>query len=174
MRLLDQSQRLYQARQQFAEFAFVIRRQRTQHPVALGRHLELHSAAIGGVMQPLQQTRLFTSIAEFDDAVMAQAQSFRGVRHRGLNIFGGAGDLQQKLMLLGLQAGLLGAPLAEGQELAERVAELSQRLETITFENSYSYDEVYRDTIHFLQAVAGYCAPRSGRFLLARAPTRID
>jgi hypothetical protein len=126
-RQFNQPQRLNQPGQQLAQFALVIGREDAQHALALRRQREPHAAAIRGVMRALQQARFFASIAEFDNAVVAQAQPLGCVRDGGFHALGSSGNLQQKLMLLGLEAGLLGALLAKQQKLAKRVAEVGQR-----------------------------------------------
>jgi hypothetical protein len=62
---------------------------------------------------------------------MAQAKPVGDVGDGGFHAVGGPGNLEQKLMLLGLQAGLSGGLFAEVQEAAESVAEFRQGLKAV-------------------------------------------
>jgi hypothetical protein len=79
----------------------------------------------------MDEPGLFAALAEFNDAVMAQAEPLGYVGDCGLLAVGGSGDVEQELMLLGMEAGVGGAAFAEVEELAEGVAELGQGLESL-------------------------------------------
>jgi len=82
------------------------------------------TAAIGFVLLALDQPRLLAALAEFDDAVMAQPEPLGYVRYGCFDAVRGSGDVQQELVLLGMEACFGGAGLAEMEKLAQGVAEL--------------------------------------------------
>jgi hypothetical protein len=79
----------------------------------------------------MDEPGFFAALAEFDDAVMAEAQPLGYIRYRRLFGVGCSGDVEQELVLLGMEAGVGGAAFAEVEKLAEGVAELGQVLESL-------------------------------------------
>lgn len=84
-----------------------------QHPMAFRRELQYDPASIRCVVLSAKQAGLFTSLAEFDDAVVPQAESLGGVGDGGFDSVRSSRDLQQQLVLLGVQTSLFGALLAK-------------------------------------------------------------
>jgi hypothetical protein len=62
---------------------------------------------------------------------VAEAEAGGGVGDGGGDAVGGAGDLEQELMLLGGEVALGGGGFAELQEGAELVAELGEGLQAV-------------------------------------------
>jgi hypothetical protein len=111
------------------QLALVVGGESPQHPMALRRELQYDSAPIRCVVLSAKQAGLFTSLAELNHAVVPQAEPFGGVGDRGFGAVGRSGDLQQQLVLLGVQACLFGALLAKQQKLPERIAKRGERLQ---------------------------------------------
>jgi hypothetical protein len=93
--------------------------------MALRRDLQDDAAAIGGVVFAMDETGLFAALAELDDAVVAQSQPLRHVRYGRLHAIWRSGDVEQKLVLLGMEAGVGGTLFAELEKLAQGVTKLS-------------------------------------------------
>ncbi len=74
-------------------------------------------------MGPAHEARVFAPLAEFDNAVVAEAHHLGDVADGHRSAVRRTGDLQQKLMLLGLQPGGRGGLLAELQEAPNLITE---------------------------------------------------
>ena len=112
--------------------------------VAGGGEMEDDAAAVDGIAGAAEEAGFFAALTELDGGVMAEAEAFGDVGDGYEGGVGGAGDLQQKLMLLGLEASLGGALLAEVEEFAEFVAEVGEWLE-----GAHSIIVSYCDTYEF-------------------------
>jgi hypothetical protein len=75
------------------------------------------------------QACLFAAFAEFDDSMVPQAQSLRGVRDGCLRSLRRPGEMQQELVLLRMQACIHSALFAEVEKLSECIAELGESLQ---------------------------------------------
>jgi hypothetical protein len=102
----------------------VIVRQGSQDSVSLRGDVESDTAAVGGVVLAMDQPDFFTALAEFDDCVMPQAEPFRSVGDRRLRAVGSSGDVEQELVLLGMETSVCGTGFAEMEKLPQGVAEL--------------------------------------------------
>jgi hypothetical protein len=69
----NQFQSAHQPGEELAQFTLVVIGQGSQQAMALRRDVQDNAAAIGGVVPAMDQPGFFTALAEFDDAVMAQA-----------------------------------------------------------------------------------------------------
>jgi len=78
------------------------------------------------------QACFLASFAEFNHAMVSQTQSLRSIRYRRFNIVRSTGDVQQELMLLGMETSVYGASFAEVEELPKRIAELGQCLNSLS------------------------------------------
>ncbi len=122
-------QRSNECGEQLVQFTLVVFRQCSKHPLTLCGKEQHDTAAIGGVVRATNQTCFLASFAEFDDAIVSQAQSLRHIGYRRFDIVRSACDVQQELMLLRLQTGFYGASFAEVEELAKRIAKLREALD---------------------------------------------
>jgi hypothetical protein len=87
------------------------------------------AAAVERVFGASEKTFGYGAVGELDDGVVAETETLGGVSDGDDGVWRRSGDLQQELMLLGVQIDLLGGLLAELQEGADLVAEVSQGLE---------------------------------------------
>jgi hypothetical protein len=69
------------------------------------------------------------AVGELDYGVVAEAEALGGVGDGEDCVCGGAGDLQEELVLLGMQIDLLGGLLAEVEEGSELVAKVSESVQ---------------------------------------------
>jgi hypothetical protein len=106
------------------QFALVIVRQGSQNTVSLRGDVQGNAAAVGRVVLAMDQPGFFTALAEFDDSVMPQAEPLGYVGDRRLRAVGSSGDVEQELMLLGVETGVRGTGFAEVEKLPQGVAEL--------------------------------------------------
>jgi len=86
---------------------------------------------VGIGLQALDEASLGAALAEFNDAVMAEAETLGNPGDGGLDALRGSGDLEHELMLLGLKVGLKSGLFAEIEELTKGIAEFSEGLETL-------------------------------------------
>jgi hypothetical protein len=110
----------------------MVLRQCSKHPLTLCGKEQHDTAPIGGVVRATNQTCFLATFAEFDDAIVSEAQSLRCIGYRRFDIVRSACDVQQELMLLRLQTGFYGASFAEVEELAERITKLRKALDLLS------------------------------------------
>jgi hypothetical protein len=127
----DQLQGVNQPGDELVQLALVVFGECSQDAVAYCGDVQGDTTAIGGVLPAKDQPCFFTSLAEFDDAVMAKAQSFGDVGDGGFNAVGRSGYVQKELMLLGMETGFGRAALAEMKELSQGIAKLGQGLQPL-------------------------------------------
>jgi hypothetical protein len=87
------------------------------------RQFENDEAMIGVGLKALDKAGIGAALAEFDDAVMAEAETFGDPGDGGFDAVWRTGDLQHELMLLGLEACFVGGLFAEEEEFAQGVTE---------------------------------------------------
>lgn len=114
----DLAQRSHEARAEFVEFASMIAGEPAQKLTAFGRDVEKGTALVFSVGFAREQALAHGAIDELNSRVVAQAEAFGGVGDGDRGSGGRAGDLKEKLVLLGLQAGLGGRGFTEVQEAA--------------------------------------------------------
>jgi hypothetical protein len=85
---------------------------------------EDHAARVFGVFAAFDEALAHGAIDEFNDTVVLQAEAFGGVGDRGEGVGGFAGDLEEELVLLWLDAGVRCGAFAVEEESAELEAEL--------------------------------------------------
>lgn len=95
----------------------------SQHPAAFLCHLQLNTPAIVEVLNAVDQTPFLAALAEFDHAMMPQAQPFRRIRHGRLFSVRNSCKLQEQLMLLRVEAGIGRPAFAVLQKTAQFVPE---------------------------------------------------
>jgi hypothetical protein len=114
------------------------------------RELNEHLAAIRGAWHPHDKFLRYKPVNQPDGAVVAKLQSFRQFAHGEPFATGKALDGQQRLVLLGRDAGGLGGFLAETDEPPKRVTKRRQRfilrLADLAWSCHCSFD-IYRNTI---------------------------
>jgi hypothetical protein len=98
----------------------------SQNKPAFTGHSQNRAALVHWVRSSFKETFLFGSVHEFDCAVVLQPQSFGGIRNGDGSTCRCSCDLQQELMLLGMQSCILRSTLAEMHENAKRESEFSQ------------------------------------------------
>jgi hypothetical protein len=117
LRAADLRQSTNQPGGKFMQFALMIFRQDSQHPVALCCHSQLDAPAIIQILIALDQSRLLAALAQFDNGVMPQPQPLCGVGHSCLHFIRGPCELQQQLVLLRVETRIHSTPFAELEEL---------------------------------------------------------
>ena len=106
----------------------MIDRERLQRPPAPGRDLEQDTPAIGPSLPSLDEARTLASITEFDNGIVMQPQTLREITDRRRSSARRSSDLQEKLMLLGLETESLRSRLTEDEKPADLVAEFGEYL----------------------------------------------
>jgi len=89
-------------------------------------HLQDRSALVGRIFRSSEETFAFGPIDEFPRTVVFQPQAFGGVCNRDRCSLRGSRDLQEKLMLLRVQARFLRSAFAEMQKSAYLEPKFSQ------------------------------------------------
>ena len=123
---MDPIEGLRQTGSQFMQLARVIAGQRAQQPCASGRKPQQHAAAVFWVLRAQQQSLALRPVDQFDHAVVALAKAAGCVGDCRRRPCGRTRYLQQKLMLLRLQADCLCRILAELQEAPQLEAEIGE------------------------------------------------
>ena len=108
------------------ELAEVIAGEAVEEALAFRSEAEQDAAAVGGVFGAAQEALMLGAVGELDDAVVAQAEALGGVGDGGWGAVGGAGDLEEQLVLLGMEADGDGGGFAEMEEAAELEAEVGE------------------------------------------------
>ncbi len=118
---------------ELAEFAGVVFGEVLEDFAAFLGDGEDDAAAVVGVFGADEEAFCDGAVDQLDDGVVAEAEALGGVGDGGERAVGCSGDLQQELMLLGMQIDFVGGLLAEVGEGAEVVAELGEGLEESGF-----------------------------------------
>ena len=108
------------------ELAEVIAGEAIEEAFAFRGEAKENAAAVGGVRGAAQEALVLGAVRELDDAVVAKAEALGGVGNGGRGAVGGTGDLEQELMLLGMEADGGGGGFAEVEEAAELEAEVGE------------------------------------------------
>lgn len=128
MRGLDALQRADQTGAKFPQLAGMVAGECSENLLSLRRNFEQDAPPVCRVFPATEQHFGHRAIDEFDDAVVTQPQPFSRISDGEGCIFRRTGNLQQKLVLLGVKMKLLGRMLAELKEVPELIAELGERL----------------------------------------------
>lgn len=139
-------------RSEFVQLTCVIAGEALQRASALTGEREQNLAAIAGIDRALEQAGVLAAMAELDNAVVTQAKPLRDVRDGDELAGWGAGDLEEKLMLLGLKAGADGSGFAELQETAQLTANVGESAQQIGRYGFRGRHSTYRNKICALQA----------------------
>jgi hypothetical protein len=127
----DVLERADEAGAQLAELAGVVGGEGVEEAAAFAGDAEENAAAVCGVVGAEEEALGDGAIDELDDGVVAEAQALGGVGDGGEGARGGSCDLEEELVLLGVELELLGGLLAELEEGSELVAELGEGLEEV-------------------------------------------
>jgi hypothetical protein len=106
-------------------------RELTKLFLALRREFEYHPPAIVLIGSSSHKAGQFAPFAELDGGMVSKAHHVGDVGDRNQSVVGRPGDLQQKLVLLGLEAGCSGGLLAELQESTNLVPEFGKELNLV-------------------------------------------
>src|SRR5277367_4866552 len=96
VRASDLRQRSNECGEQLVQLTLVVFGQCSKYPLTLRSNLEHDTASIGGVVCATDQASFLASFAEFDDAMVSQAQSLRRIRYRRFDIVRSTRDVQQE------------------------------------------------------------------------------
>ena len=130
-----------QPRSHFIQFASVIARELVKDLPALARHVEDSATLVVLVDGSLDEVFTLGAIDQFNGAVVLETEMARGIGDSNGRAFRGAGDLEQKLMLLRLQAGgdrCIFAELKEFSQLKSKFRQGGQQMIRI-YENVHVY-----------------------------------
>ena len=119
-------QHLRQSRSQLSQLPCMARGKPSQHFLAFSRHLQNRSALVHAIFRSRKETFSLGSIYKFNRAIVFQPQAFGRVGNGDSPPLGSSRDLQEKLMLLWMQAHFLRSAFAEVQEAAQLEAKLRQ------------------------------------------------
>jgi hypothetical protein len=118
-------------RAELAQLARVVFREGLEDFAALFGNGEDDAATVCGVFGAEEEAFGDGAVDELDDGVVAEAEALGCVCDGGERAAGCSSDLQQKLMLLGMEVDFVGGLLAEVSEDAEVVAELGEGLQEV-------------------------------------------
>ena len=128
---LHASQGSDQSRSHFIQFARVITREFVKDLPALARHVEDSATLVVLVDGSLDQVFALGAIDQFNGAVVPETEMARGIGDGNGRAFRGTGDLEQKLMLLRLQASGDRCIFAELEEFSQLKSKFRQGGEQI-------------------------------------------
>jgi hypothetical protein len=124
--MIDAGERLDKVGAHHFQLAAVVRRQLVQHTRALGGDAEQDAAGVVLIAGSLQKAFLLGTICQLDYAVVPQAEALGCIGNGGDGAGGRSGDLEQELMLLRLETGVVGGLLTELHEGAKAIAKFGQ------------------------------------------------
>ena len=90
-----------------------------EHFLSARRGSQANSTAIRAIGRTFEQTFLRAPIHQFDNRVVLQAKGLRCISNRRRTSCGDAGYREQKLVLLRMEARLVGGILADQQEIPQ-------------------------------------------------------
>jgi hypothetical protein len=99
--------------------------------LTLRREFQYHPPAVVLVGSPSNETGQLAPFAEFDSGMVSKSHHLGDVGDRNQSAVGCPGDLEEKLMLLGLESGCGGGLLAELEESADLVPEFGEELNLV-------------------------------------------
>ena len=108
------------------QFIRVIGCQAVKEAMAFRRHFENRAPLVAGIRGARQQPFALRPIDQLNSAVVLQAKPLGRVRDGDRLAVACAGDLQEELMLLGLEAGFERDAFAEVDKAAELIAKFCQ------------------------------------------------
>jgi hypothetical protein len=140
--VFDSRQSLDQCRTHHFKLAAVVGRQLVEQPGAPGCDPQQDTAGIGFVAGPLEQAFFHGSVCELDHAIVPQTETLSRVGNGGRYAGGRTGNLQQQLVLLGLQPSRVGRLLTELHEAAKAITKFCQALDQCV-RGSFSLSHIY-------------------------------
>jgi hypothetical protein len=126
--MFDAGERLDKIRAHHFQLAAVMRRQLVQEARALGGNAEQDAARIVLVAGAFEQALLLRAVCQFDDAIVPQAETLGCVGNSGDCAGRRSSDLEEELMLLRLEPGIVGGLLTELHEGAKAIAKFGEAL----------------------------------------------
>lgn len=139
----------HQSWSQFVQFARVIARELVKDLPALTREAEDGAPLVLLVDGSLDEVFAFGAINQLNGAVVLQSETAGSIGDRNGSAFGRTGNLEQKLMLLRLQASCNRCIFAELEEFSEFESKLCQcdeqivRMNDIGLHVYISYHDIY-------------------------------
>jgi hypothetical protein len=127
--MFNAGERFDQGGAHYFELAAMVGRQPVEQSRALGGDTQQDAAGVALVGGALQQTLLDGAICQLHHAVVPQAEALGRVGDGGDGGGRRSGNLQQQLVLLGLQAGIVSGLLTELDEGAKAIAKFGQAFE---------------------------------------------
>jgi hypothetical protein len=127
--MFNAGKRLDQGGTHHFKLAAVVCRQLVEQPRALGRDAQQDTAGVCFVAGALEQAFVDGAVCELDHAVVPEAEPLGRVGDGGNCAGRRSGDLQQQLMLLGLETSRVGRLLTELYEGAKAIAKFGQPLD---------------------------------------------
>ncbi len=115
--LQDCFERLDQPRPQQIQLLQMKLRQPSEHFLAACGRPQTHTPTIVRIGCAFEQTFFSAPIDQFDDSIVLQSQGFGCIGNRRRTAIGHTGDCKQKLMLLRVQAHIVGRILTDQQKL---------------------------------------------------------
>jgi hypothetical protein len=108
----------------------------TKRVLTLRGEFEYYASAIVFIVGSLHKPCLLAAFAELDYGVVSKAHDLCDVGDGDEGVVGSAGDLQHKLVLLGLKAGCGSGLLTELQESSNLRSEFGQQLNLVAIDFS--------------------------------------
>jgi hypothetical protein len=102
--------------------------QAIKHLLSTRRGSQTNAAAIREVGRTFEQTLLLTAIDQFHHGVVLQPKGFSSIGNRRRTSSGNARDRQQELVLLRMQAGIVGRILANQKKFSQLMAKRCEGL----------------------------------------------
>ena len=137
--MFDVGKRLDQRRAHYFKFAAVVRGQFLEQPCAPGCDAQQDTASVGFIAGALEQTFFYGSVCELHYTVVPEAEALGRVGDGRECVGRRPGDLQQQLMLLGLQARGVRGLLTELEKRAKAIAKFGQPLDQAIRGRSYLF-----------------------------------
>jgi hypothetical protein len=112
----------------FVELTGVVFGQSIEDLPPFGSQFQYDPASVLFVLLPRYEPSFFASFTEFDDGIVAQAESLGGVTDRSQDSIWSAGHLKQQLMLLWLEIESGRSHLAEVKKESQLMSEIRKEL----------------------------------------------